>query len=62
VQLGHNQVCTALSSGLPLQILDGDKYLWQALGSGLWPVMVLVSEIVQVRLPASGLAQESQRQ
>lgn len=30
------------------QILDGDKYLWQALGSGLWPVMVLVSEIVQV--------------
>mgnify|MGYP001034387403 CR=1 FL=1 len=30
-----------------LQILDGDKYLWQALGSGLWPVMVLVSEIVQ---------------
>ena len=31
------------------QILDGDKYLWQALGSGLWPIMVLVSEIVQVR-------------
>ncbi|KAI3433349.1 hypothetical protein D9Q98_003167 [Chlorella vulgaris] len=30
-----------------LQIMDGDKYLWQALGSGLWPVMVLVSEIVQ---------------
>jgi len=30
-----------------LQILDGDKYLWQALGSGLWPVMVLVSEVVQ---------------
>ena len=30
------------------QILDGDKYLWQALGSGLWPIMVLVSEIVQV--------------
>lgn len=30
-----------------LQILDGDKYLWAALGSGLWPVMVLVSEIVQ---------------
>lgn len=32
----------------PSQILDGDKYLWQALGSGLWPIMVLVSEIVQV--------------
>lgn len=31
----------------PPQILDGDKFLWQALGSGLWPVMVLVSEIVQ---------------
>jgi len=30
-----------------LQILEGDKYLWQALGSGLWPVMVLVSEVVQ---------------
>lgn len=30
-----------------LQILDGDKYLWQALGSGLWPVMVLLSEVVQ---------------
>ena len=29
------------------QILDGDKYLWQALGSGLWPVMVLGSEVVQ---------------
>lgn len=30
-----------------VQILDGDRYLWQALGSGLWPIMVLVSEIVQ---------------
>ena len=30
-----------------LQIMDGDKYLWQALGSGLWPVMVLISEVVQ---------------
>lgn len=30
-----------------LQIVEGDKYLWQALGSGLWPVMVLVSEVVQ---------------
>ncbi|PSC76101.1 ER lumen -retaining receptor [Micractinium conductrix] len=35
-----------------LQILDGDKYLWQALGSGLWPVMVLVSEIVQTGILA----------
>lgn len=35
---------------LSVQIMDGDKYLWQALGSGLWPVMVLVSEIVQVCL------------
>ena len=35
------------SPGLCPQILDGDKYLWQALGSGLWPIMVLVSEIVQ---------------
>ncbi|PNW73524.1 hypothetical protein CHLRE_13g562475v5 [Chlamydomonas reinhardtii] len=30
-----------------LQILEGNKYLLQALGSGLWPVMVLVSEVVQ---------------
>lgn len=30
-----------------LQILEGNRYLWAALGSGLWPVMVLVSEIVQ---------------
>ena len=29
------------------QIMDGDKYLWQALGSGLWPIMVLLSEVVQ---------------
>ncbi len=31
----------------PLQLLEGNKYLLQALGSGIWPVMVLVSEIVQ---------------
>lgn len=31
----------------PPQIMDGDKYLWQALGSGIWPIMVLLSEIVQ---------------
>ena len=30
-----------------LQIVEGDRYLWSALTSGLWPVMVLVSEIVQ---------------
>ncbi|GFR51382.1 hypothetical protein Agub_g13811 [Astrephomene gubernaculifera] len=30
-----------------LQILEGNKYLLQALGSGLWPVMVLASEVVQ---------------
>jgi hypothetical protein len=29
------------------QLLEGNKYLLQALGSGLWPVMVLLSEIVQ---------------
>lgn len=32
---------------LPAQLLEGNKYLLQALGSGLWPVMVLASEIVQ---------------
>jgi hypothetical protein len=32
-----------------LQIMDGDSFLLMALGSGIWPVMVLVSEIVQVR-------------
>ncbi|KAK9799367.1 hypothetical protein WJX73_002968 [Symbiochloris irregularis] len=30
-----------------LQIVDGDSFLLQAIGSGLWPVMVLLSEIVQ---------------
>mmetsp|Transcript_6274 Transcript_6274/g.13783 ORF Transcript_6274/g.13783 Transcript_6274/m.13783 type:complete len:280 (-) Transcript_6274:393-1232(-) len=30
-----------------LQILEGNKYLLAALGSGLWPVMVLLSEVVQ---------------
>ncbi|GIL62715.1 hypothetical protein Vafri_16886 [Volvox africanus] len=30
-----------------LQILEGNKYLLQALGSGLWPIMVLGSEVVQ---------------
>lgn len=30
-----------------LQLLEGNKYLLHALGSGLWPVLVLLSEIVQ---------------
>jgi ER lumen protein retaining receptor len=30
-----------------LQILEGDKFIWRALGNGIWPVMVLLSEIVQ---------------
>ena len=30
-----------------LQIVDGDSFLLQAIGSGLWPAMVLLSEIVQ---------------
>ena len=29
------------------QILDGDSFLLKAMGSGLWPAMVLLSEIVQ---------------
>ena len=34
-------------AGWMLQILDGDSFLLKAMGSGLWPAMVLVSEIVQ---------------
>ena len=30
-----------------LQMFDGDSFLLSALGSGLWPIMVLLSEIVQ---------------
>ena len=30
-----------------LQIFAGDRFLWAALSSGLWPIMVLVSEVVQ---------------
>lgn len=30
-----------------LQAFDGDSFLLTALGSGLWPIMVLLSEIVQ---------------
>lgn len=35
-----------------LQILEGNRYLWAALGSGLWPVMVLLSEVVQTAILA----------
>lgn len=30
-----------------MQFLEGNRALLAALGSGLWPVMVLVSEVVQ---------------
>lgn len=30
-----------------LQLLEGNRYLYSALGSGVWPVMVLLSEVVQ---------------
>lgn len=30
-----------------LQIAEGDRYLWRALGSGMWPLMVMGSELVQ---------------
>jgi len=30
-----------------LQIVDGDSFLLKAIGSGLWPAAVLLSEIVQ---------------
>jgi len=30
-----------------LQVFDGQSYLATAIGSGLWPVMVLLSEVVQ---------------
>ncbi len=30
-----------------LQIIDGESFLLQAIGSGLWPTMVLISELVQ---------------
>ncbi|KAK2077889.1 hypothetical protein QBZ16_003757 [Prototheca wickerhamii] len=38
--------------GLSRFIFDGDKYLWMALGSGVWPVMVLLSEIIQTGILA----------
>lgn len=30
-----------------LQVVDGDSFLLRAIGSGLWPAMVLMSEVVQ---------------
>jgi len=35
-----------------LQLFDGNSFIFTALGSGLWPVMVLVSEIVQTGILA----------
>jgi ER lumen protein retaining receptor len=35
-----------------LQVFDGKSYLQTALGKGIWPVMVLVSEIVQTGILA----------
>jgi ER lumen protein retaining receptor len=35
-----------------LQLFDGNSFLFTALGSGLWPVMVLLSEIVQTLILA----------
>ena len=29
------------------QVLDGNQHLLATLGSGVWPVMVLLSEVVQ---------------
>ena len=36
-----------------LQMFDGDSFLLSALGSGLWPIMVLLSEIVQTFILAA---------
>lgn len=30
-----------------LQVVEGDRFLWRALASGVWPILVLLSEIVQ---------------
>ena len=35
-----------------LQIVDGDSFLLQAIGSGIWPAMVLLSEVVQTGILA----------
>ena len=35
-----------------LQIIDGDSFLLQAIGSGIWPAMVLLSEVVQTGILA----------
>lgn len=42
----HVPPCVPVSCAC-LQLLEGNKYLLHALGSGLWPVLVLLSEIVQ---------------
>lgn len=43
-RLRESNPCLPLN---PSQIFDGNSFLFTALGSGLWPVMVLLSEIVQ---------------
>ena len=35
-----------------LQIIDGNSFLLKAIGSGLWPAMVLLSEVVQTGILA----------
>lgn len=35
-----------------VQIIDGDSFLLKAIGSGLWPAMVLISELVQTLILA----------
>jgi len=35
-----------------LQVFDGTSYLQTALGKGLWPILVLLSEIVQTGILA----------
>ena len=34
------------------QVFDGNSFLFTALGAGLWPIMVLVSEVVQTLILA----------
>ena len=35
-----------------LQIVDGDSFLLKAIGSGLWPALVVISELVQTLILA----------
>ena len=37
---------------LDLQVFDGKSYLQTALGKGIWPLMVVTSEIVQTGILA----------